>query len=97
MTDTEILEAARALPSEQLPAFIGLLAQATAEANARLLRPAPALPDDSKLLNIAEASQVIGCSVHWLRRHPELPCIRRIGKKVLFHSSELQKYIKQKR
>jgi hypothetical protein len=84
------------LPADQLPNFIGELAKANAIALSRLSAPAPALQSNEKLLDIKSAAAIVGCSVHWLRRH-ELPCVRRIGKRVLFHSGELQKYIRQKR
>jgi helix-turn-helix protein len=95
MSEAEIVELARSTPREKLAVFLGVLETARMTARERLLQ-APAPEEESKLLNIQEAATILGCSVHWLRRH-ELPCTRRVGRRVLYHSGELQKFIRSKR
>ncbi|MGH9517496.1 MAG: helix-turn-helix domain-containing protein [Terriglobales bacterium] len=97
MTDEMIVERARAASVAELPGYIGRLAEADAIARARLSAPAPIPQTEEKLLNIKQASEILGCSIHWLRRHNELPFVRHVGSRVLFHSGELQKFIRQRR
>jgi hypothetical protein len=103
MTDAEILdqllEKAANLPAPELPRFLGGLEQARYTALARLSSPKPAkVAADDQLLNISEASAMLGCSRAYLYRHPpELSgCIRRIGKKLLYSRIALQRYIDMK-
>lgn len=97
MTDSEILEKARAVPVSDLPAFVGTLATANAIAISRLSPPASVPQTEEKLLDIESAASILGVSVHWLRRHGDLPFVRHVGSRVLFHSGELQKFIRQRR
>lgn len=63
MTDSEILERARAVPFADLPLFIGALSAADAIARARLNSPAPApLRQADELLSTAEAARRLGIS-----------------------------------
>ncbi len=97
MTDPEILEtlleAASNTPVQQLPRLLGRLAEATATAQARLLSPGPA-PQADELLGIAEASQRLNVSESYLYRHSsQLPFTVRQGRKLLFSTAGITKYI----
>jgi hypothetical protein len=62
---------------------------------ARLIAPAPAQPAGAdELLPIEEASRRMGVSKDYLYRHgAELPFTRRVGRKLLFSSLGIERYI----
>jgi len=95
---TRVIHEASTLPREQLPAFLGGLETARMTARERLLSPpvATVQATDDRLIDIQEAAQRLGVSFHYLRRH-EFPFTRHIGKRVLFSSEGIQKYIRQRR
>lgn len=76
-----VLTVVRALPSAELPAFIGQLAELQAVALARLTAPVggDSLPDRDleDVLDVAAAAVLIGMSQKWIYRHYDiLPHIR---------------------
>jgi hypothetical protein len=91
-----VLEQARTVPVEALPALIGQLATANAVAFSRLQSPAPPRQED-RMLNTRQAAERLNVSEAYLRHHPELPFIRRVGRKVLYSSGAIQKFIEQRR
>ncbi len=101
MTDlTDVLTTARDLPSQELPSFLGKLEEIRVTALARLQSPPPAkITALDKLLPTAEAASRLGISVHYLRRHPEqLRHLERpIGRKILYSSVAIEKFISQRR
>ena len=92
------LDAARALPREQLPEFLGSLEQIRVTALARLSAPAPqqqAQPDE--LLDVAEAARRLGVSTQYLyRHHSRFPFIRRMGRALRFSAAGIEDYIRQR-
>jgi excisionase family DNA binding protein len=94
MTDTEILERARAVPVAELPSLIGKLAEASAVAIARLQSPAPAAKPIDELLSVSEAARRLGVSKTYLYHH-EFPFARRVGRKLLFSAHGIQRFIEQ--
>lgn len=104
MTDVQflesILEKARIVPSENLPSFLGKLEEIRQTALSRLHAPAPAqVKPIDELLDVTKASARLGVSVHYLRRHPEqLRHLERpIGRKILYTSAGIQRFIEQRR
>jgi hypothetical protein len=93
----EILQAARELPAEDLPALIGQLAQAHATALARLTVPT-IQPEHDELLSVTEAARRLGVSVDYLySHHSQYPFTRRQGRKLLFSALGIDKHIKNQR
>src|SRR5215831_1122142 len=91
------LEAARGIPADELPRLLGELEEIRCTAIARLGSPA-ALPQEDRLLGIGDAAEKLGVSRDYLyRNHPSLPFTRRMGKRLVFSSLGIEKYIKTTR
>jgi hypothetical protein len=94
----DILEAARELPTEELPALLGQLEAAKATAWARLTAPASPQPEHDELLNVKEAARRLGVSEDYLySHHKSYAFTRRQGRKLLFSALGIDKYIRQQR
>jgi len=94
-----VLAMAGTLPSGELPRFCGRLEEARLIALARLQAPT-VKPDPQKdeLLSVADAAQRLAVSKEFLyRNHAQLPFTRRMGRKLLFSSLGLERYIQQQR
>ena len=88
---------AQELPANELAGFLGEIETirytAIARLNAHL--QAPSMHED-RLLSIEEASERLGVSKDYLYRHgKELACMHRMGRKLLFSSLGIDKYIRQ--
>src|SRR5271163_4632750 len=94
-----VLMAARELPNGELPRLLGELEEIRVTAMARLTAPAPALsPHHDELLDTAEAAHRLGISKDFLyRNHRDFPFTRRVGRRLLFSSLGIEKYIRQQR
>jgi len=92
-----LLMAAKELPLEDIPRFLGDLEEIRCTAMARLTAPAPAQPRQAdELLDITEAARRLGVSKDFLyHRHREYPFTRRVGRRLLFSALEIDKYIRQ--
>jgi excisionase family DNA binding protein len=91
----DILQAARELPAEQLPEFIGRLESAKAIAWARVAAPV-VLQIHDELLSAAEAARRLGISKDYLyRRASKYPFTRTQGRRLLFSAQGIDKYIRQ--
>ena len=89
-TGIDLASLVQALPDEQLPGLLALVA-------ARLAQPKP-LPATScglgRMLSIGEAATRTGMSRDWLYRHAkQLPFTKRIGRKVLFDEVGLSRWL----
>jgi excisionase family DNA binding protein len=89
------LQAARELAPDELPGLLGEIEEIRCTAMARLIAPAAAPSSCAdELLPIEEASRRLGVSEDYLYRHKdEMPFSRRIGRKVLFSSRGIERYI----
>ena len=87
------LNLARSLPCEELPRLLGDLAEISATASARLSSSVvESQPDE--LLDVEETARRMGVSKDYLYRHQrKFPFARRIGRKLLFSSSGLDKFL----
>ena len=88
-----VLTLAKNLPREELPRLLGDLTEISATASARLTtfvvesRP-------NEMLDVDEAARRMGVSKDYLYRHQrKFPFARRIGRKLLFSSSGLDKFL----
>jgi excisionase family DNA binding protein len=88
-----VLALAKNLPREELPRLLGDLAEISATANARLtILPVEAVHDE--LVDIEETARRLGVSKDYLYRHQgKFPFARRIGRKLLFSSLGLEKFL----
>jgi predicted DNA-binding transcriptional regulator AlpA len=70
-----------------LDQFATLMAEKVAVALQRNggLKASAVEPD--RLLDVEEASHVIGTTPSWLRRHNELPFVRRLGRRTIRYSA----------
>ena len=94
----QALRAARELSPEDLPGLIGQLEAAKAVAYARLAAPAPNPQQHDELLDVEAAARRLGMSKDYLyRHHSKLPFTRRQGRKLLFSSLGIDKYIRPQR
>ena len=92
-----ILKVARELPPDDLPHFLAEVEEIRYTALFRLSAPShtPSAEPD-QLLTVEEASHRLGMSQDYVYRHSkEFPFTRRIGRKLLFSSSGIDRYIKQ--
>ena len=91
-----VLMTAQELPKDELPALLGELEQVRCTALARLTS-APVAPQGSdELLGIREASRRLGVSRDFLYRHArDFGFTRRMGRKLLFSASGIERHIKQ--
>jgi hypothetical protein len=96
MNELEILRMATELPPLELPRFMGRLEEARLTALARLTpkAPAPAPPDE--LLNIAQATQKLGCSRDFLYKR-DLPFVRRLGRKRMYSLVGIEEYLRKQK
>ena len=93
----DVLTAVKELPPEQLPRLLGELEEIRCTAIARLSAPAPVQSQPDELLDVAEAARRLGLSRDYLYRHSrEFPFTRRIGKRLLFSISGMEKYLRIK-
>ena len=80
----------------EIPALLGELEQIRVTALARLSPPAVVCPPD-KLLDVGATARRLGISRDYLYRHQrKFPFARRIGRKLLFSSSGLDKFLARK-
>jgi excisionase family DNA binding protein len=89
------LEAARKLPTAELPQLIGDLEECKAVAQARLLTPAPVATPDA-YLTIKQAAARLGCSPNFLYKN-DFPFARRIGRKRLFSAHGIDEYLRKQK
>ncbi len=91
-----VMKFAQELPPADLPNFLGELEVVRYTAMARLMRPDAAQSRDARMLNIAQASQVLGMSKDYLYRNwRDLPFARQIGRRLLFSSAGIDRYIRE--
>ena len=91
------LAMARTLCREELPAFLGGLEEIRVTAFARLTEIAPAANPD-ELVDISEASRRLGVSKSYLYRHSgQFPFAHHIGRKLVFSSLGIDRYIATRR
>jgi predicted DNA-binding transcriptional regulator AlpA len=89
------LIAARNLPAEDLPCFLGAVEEVRCTAMARLTAPA-ALQRPDELLPVEPAAERLGVSVDFLyRNHSRFPFVRRIGRTLRFSSLGIDEYIRR--
>lgn len=90
--------AARTLPVEQLARLIADLEEIKVVALARLVAPPPPATRADELVDIDEAARRLGVSKHYLYRHAEkLQFSRRIGRKRVFSSVGIDRFISARR
>ena len=82
--------------STDLPAFIGRLAEAQAEAQRRLFQPPePAPPEHS--ISVEEGAKRLGVSLSYIYKHKEkLPFVRNEGRRVVVSVSGLDRYMRRR-
>jgi hypothetical protein len=92
------LTAARILPVQDLPRLLGDLEEVRATALARLAVPAPHTTPNDVLVDVDEASRRLGMSKTYLYHHWHMFAFtRHIGRRVLFSSDGIDKYIRARR
>jgi hypothetical protein len=90
-----VLMAARELPVDELPRLMGELEEIRCTAMSRLAAPASALAPADELLDASAAARRLGISKDYLyRNHRALSFTRRVGRRLLFSASGIEKYIK---
>src|SRR5271165_4576140 len=85
------------VPADELPRLLGELEEIRVTAMARLTAPAPAQPQKhDELLDTAKAAHRLGISKDYLyRNHRDFSFTRRVGRRLLFSSAGIEKYIRQ--
>jgi len=92
------LNAARTLPPEALPGFLGSVETIRATAWARLAIPVQSAAMTDKLIGVEEASLRLGISKAFLYRNSaRFEFTRRIGRKLCFSSVGIDQYIRARR
>jgi predicted DNA-binding transcriptional regulator AlpA len=90
-----ILQLAKTLTLEELPAFLGGLEEIRVTGLTRLTTPTITVPEQDSLIPIAEAAARLSVSVSYLYKHGgQLPFSRKIGGSLLFSQNGIEKYIK---
>jgi predicted DNA-binding transcriptional regulator AlpA len=90
------LQEAKTLPADSLPRLLGDLEEIRATAQQRLCAPAPAPPAD-ELLSVRQAAQKLGCSTDFLYKRGPFPFARRLGRKLMFSSNGIEKYLREQK
>ncbi len=89
---------AETIAPEALPRLIGELEEIKTTALARLSAPSTAIPQTSSpdaLLGIKQAAGTLGTSASYLyRHHADFAFTRRVGRKLLFSSEGIQRYLR---
>ena len=98
MTKRSIIAVVEGAKREELPALIGQLEAAKAQAWARLTTPAPApAPVAAALLpkhvSVREAAETLGMSREFLYHSP-LPFVRRFGRRVLVDVAGAERWLR---
>ena len=79
---------------EEIPALLGELEQIRVTALARLSSPPAVACQPDELLDVGATAKRLGVSRDYLYRHQtEFPFARHIGRKLLFSSSGLDKFL----
>ena len=92
-----VLTAARTLPTEELPEFLGEVEQIRVTALARISAPVIAQATPDAPLNINEASARLGLSVSYLYRHASrFGFAKRVGRALRFSSNGIENYIRRR-
>lgn len=92
----DLLRLAQDTPPDELPQLVGVLAQAQALALARLTSGRTSTP--SRNLSASEAAERLGVSVSWLHKNARgLPFALRIGRRLVFDASGLERWAKRQR
>jgi hypothetical protein len=90
----DALSEARDLPAEELPRLLGDLEEVRATAQARLLAP-PSQTAPDEWLDIKQAGALLKVSEDYLyHNHARYPFTRRMGKRLLFSRSGIEKHMK---
>jgi excisionase family DNA binding protein len=93
-----LLRAAREFPANELPSLLGDIEVIRYTALARLSAPVCSFsgqPD--QLVSITEAARRLNVSRDYLYRHwKEMPFTRRMGRRLLFSSSGIERHIRQR-
>ena len=91
-----VLRVAREIPVDELPGLLGEIEEIRYTALARLTTPAySSTSGPDQLLSIAEAACRLNVSQDYLYRHgKELPFTRRMGRRLLFSSSGIDRHIR---
>jgi hypothetical protein len=93
-----VLQLANDLPRESLPEFLGELREVEVTALARLTQAQVSAPmDPDELVDVAEAARRLGVSKSYVYHHRELPFARHLGKRLLFSSVGISRYISRTR
>jgi predicted DNA-binding transcriptional regulator AlpA len=92
-----VLMAVKELSASELPRLLGELEEIRTTAMARLSTPAMDQPQQhDELLDTAEAAHRLGISKDFLyRNHRDFSFTRRVGRRLLFSSAGIEKYIRQ--
>jgi hypothetical protein len=94
-----VLRAATELPADEIARFLGELEEIRVTAMARLIGPAPSHPQQhDELMATAKAAHRLGVSKDYLyRNHHNFSFTRRVGRRLLFSTLGIEKYIRQQR
>jgi predicted DNA-binding transcriptional regulator AlpA len=88
------MKLAEVLPAAELPIFLGELEVVRCTAMARLTRSAAAQPVDVRMLDVAEASRMLGMSEDYLYRNwHDFPFAKKIGGRLLFSSVGIDRFV----
>jgi predicted DNA-binding transcriptional regulator AlpA len=92
-----ILKIARGLSPDELPELLGEIEEVRYTAIARLSMQTPFTSSEpDQLLEVEEAAKRLSMSEDYLYRHSkDFPFTRRIGRRLLFSSLGIDRYIKQ--
>ena len=92
-----VLMAAKELPIDELPHLLGELEEIRATALARMTAPASVQPQQhDELLDTGETAHRLGISKDFLyRNHRRFSFTRRVGRRLLFSSLGIERYIRQ--
>jgi excisionase family DNA binding protein len=93
MTELEmVLRLANELQPQELPHFLGILEEARQIARLRLMPATPAPYPPDALLTVKQAAERLQCSRDYLYK-TALPFKRKLGRKLLFSSREIDEYL----
>jgi predicted DNA-binding transcriptional regulator AlpA len=93
VTVADLIAAIADLNPADAPAVLAAVAARRAETRER---PVPEAPVDDDLLDAGSAAKLLGVSESWLYHRPKLPFRVKVGGKLKFRRSGIERWLKQR-
>jgi|SRR5580658_4894038 predicted DNA-binding transcriptional regulator AlpA len=90
-----VLRAVRDCDPARLPRVLGMLAEIQETCRARLSAPVTPAAAPDRLLSVADAAAMLGCSTAYLYKNTSLPFRRKLGRALRFSANAITEYLQK--